>query len=135
MPNPQSEGIAKQIATSLRKAGGNDLYQSVCEHKVNDGTTVLTEIHHRQTPTRIMSGQADAGVTWASEVRFQQSIGNPIEGIVIPASQNVTAEYAAGIMAHAPHGRVARKWLSFLRSRQAQAIYQEYGFGSLINSR
>ena len=61
MPNPQSEGLAKQIATSLRKEGGEELYQSVYEHKVKDGETVLTEIHHRQTPMRIMNAQADAG--------------------------------------------------------------------------
>jgi ABC-type molybdate transport system substrate-binding protein len=91
MPNPQSEGVANQIGASLRKAGGEELYQSVYQNKVKDGTTVLTEIHHRQTPMRIMNGQADAGVTWASEVRFQQSIGNPIQGIVIPANQNTTA--------------------------------------------
>jgi ABC-type molybdate transport system substrate-binding protein len=134
MPNPQSEGIAQQIVTSLRKAGGEELYQSVYQRKVKDGQTALTEIHHRQTPIRIMNGQADAGVTWASEVRFQQSIGNPIQGIVIPANQNTTAIYAAGIMAHAPHARAAREWLSFLRGREAQAIYQKYGFRSISDS-
>jgi hypothetical protein len=36
MPNPQSEGLAKQIATSLRKEGGEELYQSVYEHKVKN---------------------------------------------------------------------------------------------------
>jgi ABC-type molybdate transport system substrate-binding protein len=80
MPNPQWEGVANQISDSLRKAGGEGLYQAVYQAKVKDGKSVLTEIHHRQTPMRIMSGQADAGVTWASEVRFQQSIGNPIQG-------------------------------------------------------
>jgi ABC-type molybdate transport system substrate-binding protein len=134
MPSPQSEGLAKQIATSLRKEGGKELYQSVYEHKVKDGETVLTEIHHRQTPMRIMNGQADAGVTWSSEVRFQQSIGNPIQGIVIPANRNTTAIYAAGMMAHASHARAAWEWLSFLRGREAQAIYRKYGFRSISDS-
>jgi molybdate transport system substrate-binding protein len=134
MPNPQSEGIAKQILISLRKAGGEELYESVYQRKVQDGTTALTEMHHRQTPMRIMNGQADAGVTWASEVRFQQSIGNQIEGTVIPAGENATGTYAAGIIVHAPHARMARKWLSFLKSRKAQAIYQEHGFCSITDS-
>jgi hypothetical protein len=107
MPNPQWEGVANQIGVSLRKAGGEELYESVYQDKVNDGTTVLTEIHHRQTPMRIMNGQAEAGVTWASEVRFQESIGNPIQGIVIPANQNATAIYAGGVIADAPHANVA----------------------------
>ena len=28
-----------------------------------------------------MKGESDAGVTWSSEVRFQEKIGNPIAGI------------------------------------------------------
>ena len=42
--------MANQIASSLKKAGGDALYESVYETKVKDGQTVLTEIHHRQTP-------------------------------------------------------------------------------------
>jgi hypothetical protein len=60
MPNPASEGIAKQIAEMLRKAGGEDLYQPVYQKKVKDGTSVLTEIHHRQTRMRILDGKANA---------------------------------------------------------------------------
>jgi molybdate transport system substrate-binding protein len=129
MPNPQWEGVANQIANSLRRAGGDPLYQAVYVRKVADGTSTLTEIHHRQTPMRIMSGQADAGVTWASEVQFQKNIGNPIEGVDIPAAQNTTATYAAGIVAGAPHPDAARQWLAFLQSAEAQAIYGRFGFG------
>jgi ABC-type molybdate transport system substrate-binding protein len=134
MPNPQWEGVANQIASSLRKAGGDSLYQAVYQDKVKSGKTVLTEIHHRQTPMRIMSGQADAGVTWASEVRFQESIGNPIKGIVIPANLNTTAIYAGGVMQDAPHPAIAAQWLAFLKSPQAQTIYHQYGFRSIADS-
>ncbi|HWF39540.1 MAG TPA: substrate-binding domain-containing protein [Candidatus Acidoferrales bacterium] len=131
MPNPQWEGIANQIAGSLRKAGGDSLYQSVYQDKVKAGTTALTEIHHRQIPMRIMNGQADAGVTWGSEVRFQESIGNPIQGIPIPAAENTTETYSAGLMTNAPHKTAATQWLAFLKSEQAQAVYRQYGFHSL----
>ena len=128
MPNPQWEGVANQIATSLRKAGGDPLEQAVYQDKVKQGKTLLTEIHHRQTPIRIMNGTVDAGVTWASEVRFQQSIGNPIEGVVIPPSLNTTATYAGGIVKNAPHPAAAEAWLAFLQSRGAEAIYRQFGF-------
>lgn len=131
MPNPQWEGVAHQIAESLKKAGGDALYQSVYQTKVKNGQAVLTEIHHRQTPMRIMKGEADAGVTWASEVRFQESIHNPIAGVPIPAQQNTTAVYAGGVVANAPHPDEAAQWLEFLKSPQAQAIYRQYGFRSL----
>lgn len=128
MPNPQWEGVAKQIASSLRKAGGDSLEQAVYQDKVKDGKTLLSEIHHRQTPIRIMNGTVDAGVTWGSEVHFQQNIGNPIEGVVIPASQNTTATYAGGIVKNAPHPTAAAAWLAFLQSHEAKAIYRQFGF-------
>ncbi len=131
MPNPKWEGVAHQIAKSLRKAGGQSLYHTVYQAKVKSGSTILTEIHHRQTPMRIMSGKVAAGVTWASEVRFQESIGNPIQGVTIPPSQNVTATYAGGVMKNAAHPKIAAAWLAFLRSPEAQTIYHRYGFHSL----
>ena len=42
------------------------LADAVYKAKVADGTTVLTHIHHRQTPLFLMQGLADAGVTWKS---------------------------------------------------------------------
>ena len=128
MPNPQWEGVANQIEASLRKAGGQALETAVYRDKVKDGTTLLTEIHHRQTPMRILAGRADAGVTWTSEVRFQESIGNPIQGVAIPPAQNTTAVYAGGVMDNAPHPAAAAAWLAFLRTPEAQAIYRQFGF-------
>jgi ABC-type Fe3+ transport system substrate-binding protein len=78
-----------------------------------------------------MSGQSDAGVTWSSEVRFQEKIGNPISGVLIPSEQNTTATYAAALVRKAPHPEAAPAWLFFLKSPEAQAIYKEYGFGSV----
>jgi ABC-type Fe3+ transport system substrate-binding protein len=78
---------------------------------------------------RIMSGVADAGVTWVPEVRFQESIGNPIEGVVIPAEQNTTTVFAGRIVKGAPHSTGAARRLTFLQSEEAQAIYRQFGFG------
>jgi ABC-type molybdate transport system substrate-binding protein len=128
MPNPDFEGVAKQIGDSLRKAGDEQLFQAVYRAKVQDGSTYLTQIHHRQTPMRIMKGDSDAGVTWSSEVRFQEKIGNPISGVMIPPEQNTTATYSAGVVHGAPHAEAARAWVMFLRSAEAQKIYEEFGF-------
>jgi ABC-type molybdate transport system substrate-binding protein len=129
MPNPEFEGVAGQIADSLRKAGGEDLFRAVYQEKFKSDATYLTQIHHRQTPMRIMKGESDAGVTWSSEIRFQQKIGNPIAGINIPKNENTTATYTAAVVKNALHGEAARAWIAFLTSPEAQAIYAEYGFG------
>lgn len=128
MPNPEWEGVARQIEMSLNKAGGAALVDKVMKQKVDDGSTFLTQIHHRQTPMRILTGQSDAGVTWASEVAFQEQIGNQIAGIRIPAAQNSHATYSATVLKNAPHREAATDWLSFLMSTSAANAYAAYGF-------
>jgi ABC-type molybdate transport system substrate-binding protein len=129
MPNPAWEGVTRQIQESLRKAGGDELVSKVMDAKVKDGSTFLTHIHHRQTPMRILRKESDAGVTWSSEVRFQEKIGNPISGVAIPAGENTTAVYAAAVLRDAPHAAAARAWVAYLKTEQAQAIYRKFGFG------
>lgn len=128
MPNPETEGVARQIEESLRKAGGEPLVHAVYEERVKTGGTFLTQIHHRQTPMRIMEGKSDAGVVWASEVRFQEKVGSPIAGVPIPDRENATAIYAAGLIRNAPHRDAALAWLAYLKSDEAQAAYAEFGF-------
>jgi molybdate transport system substrate-binding protein len=130
MPNPAWEGVERQIAAALQRAGGRALVRRVMVAKLRAGTTYLTHIHHRQTPLRIMQGASDAGVTWASEVRFQEMLGHAIAGVRIPSAQNVRAVYVAGVVAHAPHPRAAADWLRFLASPLARRIYQRFGFGA-----
>jgi len=128
MPNPGWEGVAKQIAASIEKAGGKGLVDTVMNKKVSDGTTFLTQIHHRQTPMRIMTGQSDAGVVWTSEIKFQERIGNSVAGVAIPIEQNATGTYAAAILKNAPHRAAASEWLAFLKSVAGQKAYADYGF-------
>lgn len=128
MPNPEFEGVARQIKAALEKAGGPALVKAVYETKVADGTTELTHIHHRQTPLFLMQGRAQAGVTWASEAIFQEQVGNPITHVDIPASQNATGIYAAGTVKGAVHPQAARTWLEFIRSPAALQIFARYGF-------
>ena len=128
MPNPQFEGIARQIKASLSKAGGEALTKAVYETKVADGSATLTRIHHRQTPLFLMQDAADAGVTWQSEAIFQEQIGNPIEHVDIPDTQNTTAIYAGAEVAGAQHSEAARVWLDFIRSPESLAIFERYGF-------
>jgi ABC-type molybdate transport system substrate-binding protein len=128
MPNPEFEGVARQIRASLVKAGGEALAEQVYERKVLDGETILTRIHHRQTPLFLMQHLVEAGVTWKSEAIFQEKIGNPIGHVDIPAEVNTVADYSAAMVADAPHPEAARAWLEFLRSNNAFKAFEPYGF-------
>jgi len=128
LPNPAWEGVARQVKLSLQKAGGPALEKMLYETKVKDGTTILTHIHHRQTPLFLMQGLVDAGVTWKSEAIFQEQVGHPISYVPIAADQNTTAVYAAALVKNAAHPEAAKQWLEFLRSPAALKIFERYGF-------
>jgi ABC-type molybdate transport system substrate-binding protein len=133
MPNPAFEGVARQIRASLVKAGGETLAASVYDRKVAAGTTVLTRIHHRQTPLWLMQGLGQAGVTWRSEAIFQEQSGHPIGHVDIPAEQNTRAIYSGAVVAGAAHVEAAKAWLAFIRSDAAFAALAPYGFQRLVN--
>ena len=128
MPNPAWEGVARQIEASLRKAGGPALETMVYDTKVKNGQTILTHIHHRQTPLFLMQGLGDAGITWKSEAIFQEQAGHPISHVDIPAKYNTTAVYAAALVKGAPHPAAGKLWIEFLRSPTALKIFERYGF-------
>ncbi|HEX6550296.1 MAG TPA: substrate-binding domain-containing protein [Gammaproteobacteria bacterium] len=129
MPNPKWEGIARAIEASFRKAGGDALDHQIMSVKVKAGSTYLTQIHHRQTPLRILRRQSDAGPVWYTEAYFQQHIlHNPAELVEIPADQNLSVTYAAGSMKAAPHPEAAKAFMKFLLSPEGQSVYRRYGF-------
>ncbi|GAB3357423.1 substrate-binding domain-containing protein [Arachidicoccus ginsenosidivorans] len=128
MPNPAWEGIAGQIQTAYELAGGPALKNKIMVQKVKAGTTILTKIHHRETPINIMEGYSDAGPVWQSEALYHEMLGHPVTMISISDSQNVTASYVAGILKNAPHPKAAKRFRDFLASKTAKDIYAFYGF-------
>ncbi|MEP6750505.1 MAG: substrate-binding domain-containing protein, partial [Bacteroidota bacterium] len=128
MPNPEWEGIGKRIEEAYVKAGGAKLKKMIMETKVKDSSTYLTQIHHRQTPMRILYDQSDAGPVWYSEAWYQQMLKHPIGMVPIPAGENIHAVYMAGILKTAPHPEAAQSFMHFLISAEAKSIYRKYGF-------
>ena len=131
MPNPAFEGVVRQIKSSLKKAGGDALVRAVYATKVANGETILTHIHHRQTPLFLMQGLGVAGVTWKSEAVFQEQSGHPIANVDIPAGNNTIAVYGAALVRNAPHPQAGRAWLAFLQTPAALRIFERYGFKPL----
>lgn len=128
MPNPEWEGVGEQIKKAYVKAGGEDLLNAVMHTKVEDGSTYLTKIHHRQSPLRILNKLSDVAPVWHSEVVFQKLLNHPADEVAIPAEHNITANYWAGILKEAPHPEAAKDFISFLTSKKGKDIYQKYGF-------
>ena len=123
----------------------NDPAQSlrriVYHDKVNDGQTLLTAIHHLETPANILGGDARLGPVWGTEIDYQRKrLGNQnLAGIEIggtgpdgdPLNQSESVNYLAtiteGVM-EPDHKRAAAAFVNFLRSPTAQQILQQGGF-------
>lgn len=128
MPNPLWEGIGEQIQASYKKAGGDTLVNKIMKDKVASGNTYLTRIHHRESPMRILYGDADVAPVWTSEVVYQKLIGHPIDVVEIPESLNSTATYMAAKLKKAPHPKAAEDFMNFMATDTAKQIYLKYGF-------
>ncbi|MBI1396758.1 MAG: ABC transporter substrate-binding protein [Betaproteobacteria bacterium] len=130
MPNPEWEGIAKNvIIPAIRTTGGDALVRKIYEDKAREKSTHLTQIHHRQTPLWIMQGKCEAGAVWYTEAYFHATVKHhPVSLVTLPDDQNRTATYVAGRLRDAPHPEAADAFLDFLVSAEGQAIYRRYGF-------
>jgi len=131
-PDPENEDIAHHIIDMYRDAGGEALVEKIMHEKVGAGTTLLTAVHHRQTPRRIVEGRVDVGPVWATEMvharRRKIACEEVAPGPDLDQHQRVT--YYATALKAARNPDRARTFLDFLHSDTAQQIYADFGFTS-----
>lgn len=129
-PNLETEDIAHYIVDMYRDAGGEDLVKRIMEDKRAEATTVLTIVHHRETPLRIQKGTVDVGPVWATEVVNARRYGLKVEAVEPGEGldQRDKINYFITKLKNAPNPLNAKKFLDFIRSPQAQHIYESYGF-------
>ncbi|RJQ45054.1 MAG: ABC transporter substrate-binding protein [Gaiellales bacterium] len=129
-PNPENEDLGCHVCNMYRHAGGYDLVDAIMEDKVDDGTTLLTEVHHRETPEGIISGQVDVGPVWATEYAHARREGLPVE-VVEPGEeldQRDRVGYYICRLTDAPNPENGDRFVEFITGPRAQAIYASYGF-------
>jgi molybdate transport system substrate-binding protein len=124
------EDITHYITGMYANAGGDSLVKRIMEEKRAEGTTILTVVHHRETPLRIMKGTVDVGPVWATEVINARREGLKVEAIEPGESldQRNEVNYFIAQLKNAPNPENADKFLKFMRSSPAQEIYRQFGF-------
>ena len=129
-PNPEYEDIAFHIVDMYRQAGGDDLVHRIMEEKRAEGTTILTVVHHRETPLRIKVGTVDVGPVWATEIQHARQTDlavdmvDPGEGL----DQREKINYYICKLKDSTNPENGEKFLKFIKSPKAQGIYERYGF-------
>jgi ABC-type molybdate transport system substrate-binding protein len=129
-PDPANEDIAFHIIDMYRQAGGDSLVHRIMVEKRAEGTTVLTVVHHRETPLRIAKGTVDVGPVWSTEAAHAKVSGIAFD-VVEPGEhldQRNQINYYVCKLKNAPNPENAQKFLDFIKSPSAQIIYQKYGF-------
>jgi ABC-type molybdate transport system substrate-binding protein len=126
----EMEDITRYIKDMYLKAGGEGLLNRIMEEKRAGATTVLTVVHHRETPLRIRKGRADAGPVWATEVVNARKEGLRVEAVEVGPGldQHDRVNYYIAALTEAPNPENAKAFLDFIRSEKAQGIYRGYGF-------
>lgn len=128
MPDRKIEGIGNTVEGAYTKAGGTELHDKIMVEKVKDSTTFITQIHHRQSPMRILYNQSDVAPVWETEIFYQKRLGHPADKVEIDDEYTELSVSMAGLLKDAPNKVAANHFIDFLISEEAQAIFKKYGF-------
>jgi len=110
------EVIAK-AATQL----GNDFPGRVARKVVS------REAHVRQTLQKVVLGEADAAVVYATDAA---SVGDKVKVIAISDAVNVVAEYPIAVVKGGGRAELGQRFVDFVRSEAGREKLADFGFGA-----
>ncbi len=79
----------------------------------------------RSLLTKVEAGDLDAGIVYVTDV---MAAGDAVEGVEIPADENVVATYPIAALTDAANAEVADAFVEFVLSDEGQEILASYGF-------
>ena len=112
--------------------------------KVEQGTTLLTSVHHIDTPINLREGHATIGNVWITEVLYQRNrlANDKVGALVLEDESGQPLKYTSGaavdrrdviyyqaaVLRAAKNKRAAKDFVAFLTSSGGQAILEKAGF-------
>jgi molybdate transport system substrate-binding protein len=109
----------------LDQAAGDPAYGPGYRQAVLDNV-VSYEENVKIVLTRVMLGEVDAGIVYASDLTGVDS--DSLVVIEIPAALNVIAEYPVVVLKDSPRASTARAFIDFMLSEEGQSILAKHGF-------
>lgn len=88
-------------------------------------TPVSEEPDVRATLGRITTGNADAGLVYATDVL---SAGDAVTGVEFPEADEAVTDYPIVVLSDAPQPELARAWSDLVTGPEGQAVLGEAGF-------
>ena len=80
----------------------------------------------RATLDKVISGEADAGLVYATDA---VAAGDDVEAIAIPGADKELTSYFAATLDQSGDSALAADWVSWITSEQGQSILRDAGFG------
>jgi molybdate transport system substrate-binding protein len=125
--------------TGLADFGNADLLIGLCAEEVpcgefgrealaNAGVTPSIDTDEpdvRSLLTKVEAGELDAGIVYTTDVL---AAGDAVEGIEIPAEDNVIATYPIAALTGSTNAELADAFVAFVLSDEGQQILASYGF-------
>jgi len=109
---------ARQVLLNLDALYGPGYLEAVL------GNVVSNEENVRQVVTKVLLGEADAGIVYRSEAVSERTLLT----LAIPDGYNLIAEYPIAVLASAESPTLASAFIQYLLSAQGQAELQAWGF-------
>ena len=116
---PAGAYARQMLALQAATTGRPELADAVLQRVISFETNV------RQVAAKLELDEADAGFVYRTDVLAS---GGRLQIIETPPQVQVTAQYPAAILRDAPNPQLAERFLTFLRSPEAQAILARHGF-------
>jgi molybdate transport system substrate-binding protein len=88
-------------------------------------TPVSLEDNVKAVVTKVSLGEADAGIVYVTDVTAG---GDKIQGVDIPADQNVAATYPIATVKASKAQDQAQAFVDLVRSAEGQQVLETYGF-------
>ncbi len=110
---------AEQILAAAAKLYGNPFREQVAAHVRS------RELNVRQVLTKVILGEADAGIVYRTDALTAKGRVVTIE---IPRAINVTARYPIAVLRSAPHPAWAAAWVEWVRGAEGRASLAAAGF-------
>lgn len=82
----------------------------------------------RAALSRVVLGEADAGVVYRSDISANSG---DVTGVAIPAEDNIIATYPAAVIAGGNHSEAGQLFVAYLVGTNGQATLLDHGFGVL----
>jgi molybdate transport system substrate-binding protein len=134
VPVGNPKGI--QGLADLARPGVSVVLADVALPAGKDARTALALAGVRVTPkssvptvgllmTTVLSGNADAGIAFHSDV---VAGGSAVTGVALPAGNRVDETYRIGVLRSAPNAAAASAFVQFVRSEPSRAVLSAAGF-------